>query len=603
MASEFSGPLAYSYIRMSTDIQLRGDSLRRQEQASKRYAEQHDLQLVEDFKLEDIGVSAFKGANVSSGALGRFLELVRAGQIAKGSYLLVESLDRISRQQILDSVPIFFDIVKGGINVVTLADNHVYRAGDTNVADVIYSVVVLGRAYEESKTKSIRVGAAWENKRKNAASRKLTKVCPAWLLLQEDRTGFDLIPERVEVVRQIFQLADTGNGSFSIARRLNQSAIQTFTKSNGWHESYVTKILNNRAVLGEFQPHRYDDHGDRVPHGEPVAGYFPKVIEEDQFHRVQASRRRRLVEGAGRKGPEYRNLFTKIAKCEYCGAPMRFVHKGRPPKGSQALKCTNAVRGLGCESISWRYSDFETSFLYFVKEIDLTATLRAAAENSERASVEQQITAIEEKIRQLSAKRERIFDLLTEPGSSTAFIKGKLDECEASIATEEALIAEIREQRSMADMLPTLSADELRSLIASVQDMSAPDIFERRAAVANRLSILVTSLRIAADGRRPKMKGIRTFLESQELSPAERDRLIDHIEKSNEEGQRYNRSFKVMLADGVSRYVVVRSDEPTDIIAEVLVDKDGGISGSDRGMPIGWSEGWDNIFDEPASVQ
>ncbi|TIV19513.1 MAG: hypothetical protein E5V95_08525 [Mesorhizobium sp.] len=595
-------PLAYSYIRMSTDIQLKGDSLRRQQQSSKAYADQNGLELAEAFKLEDIGVSAFKGANVSSGALGQFLALIKAGEIARGSYLLVESLDRISRQQVLDSIPVFFDIIKSGINVVTLADKHLYRAGETNFADIMYSVMVLGRAYEESKTKSMRVGAAWENKRKNAGTRKLTKVCPAWLSLQENRTGFDLIPERAEVVRQIFQLADTGNGSFSIARRLNQTAIPTFTKSNGWHESYVTKILNSRAVLGEFQPHRYDDHGDRVPYGEPVADYFPKIIEDDQFHRVQASRRRRLVEGAGRKGPEYRNLFTKIAKCEYCGAPMRFVHKGRPPKGSQALKCTNAVRGLGCESISWRYSDFETSFLYFVKEIDLTATLKAAAERSERATVEQQITVIEEKIRQLTAKRERIFELLTEPGSSTAFIKGKLDECEAAIATEGAQITKLREQRSMADMLPTISADELRSLIASVQDMSAPDIFERRAAVANRLSILVTSLRIAADGRRPKMKGIRTFLESQELNPDERDRLIDHIEKTNKQSQRYNRSFNVMLADGVSRYVVVKSDDPTDIIAEVLVDRDGAISGSDRGMPIGWSDGWDNVFDEPVSV-
>ncbi|RVC70393.1 MAG: hypothetical protein EOS81_04735 [Mesorhizobium sp.] len=595
-------PLAYSYIRMSTDIQLKGDSLRRQQQSSKAYADQNGLELAEAFKLEDIGVSAFKGANVSSGALGQFLALIKAGEIARGSYLLVESLDRISRQQVLDSIPVFFDIIKSGINVVTLADKHLYRAGETNFADIMYSVMVLGRAYEESKTKSMRVGAAWENKRKNAGTRKLTKVCPAWLSLQENRTGFDLIPERVEVVRQIFQLADTGNGSFSIARRLNQTAIPTFTKSNGWHESYVTKILNSRAVLGEFQPHRYDDHGDRVPYGEPVADYFPKIIEDYQFHRVQASRRRRLVEGAGRKGPEYRNLFTKIAKCEYCGAPMRFVHKGRPPKGSQALKCTNAVRGLGCESISWRYSDFETSFLYFVKEIDLTATLKAAAERSERATVEQQITVIEEKIRQLTAKRERIFELLTEPGSSTAFIKGKLDECEAAIATEGAQITKLREQRSMADMLPTISADELRSLIASVQDMSAPDIFERRAAVANRLSILVTSLRIAADGRRPKMKGIRTFLESQELNPDERDRLIDHIEKTNKQSQRYNRSFNVMLADGVSRYVVVKSDDPTDIIAEVLVDRDGAISGSDRGMPIGWSDGWDNVSDEPVSV-
>ncbi|RWE31167.1 MAG: hypothetical protein EOS78_26680 [Mesorhizobium sp.] len=596
-------PLAYSYIRMSTDIQLKGDSLRRQQQSSKAYADQNGLELAEAFKLEDIGVSAFKGANVSSGALGQFLALVKAGEIARGSYLLVESLDRISRQQVLDSIPVFFDIIKSGINVVTLADKHLYRAGETNFADIMYSVTVLGRAYEESKTKSMRVGAAWENKRKNAGTRKLTKVCPAWLSLQENRTGFDLIAERVEVVRQIFQLADTGNGSFSIARRLNQTPIPTFTKSNGWHESYVTKILNSRAVLGEFQPHRYDDHGDRVPHGEPVADYFPKIIEDDQFHRVQASRRRRLVEGAGRKGPEYRNLFTKIAKCEYCGAPMRFVHKGRPPKGSQALKCTNAVRGLGCESISWRYSDFETSFLYFVKEIDLTATLKAAAERSERATVEQQITVIAEKIRQLTAKRERIFELLTEPGSSTAFIKGKLDECEAAIATEGAQITKLREQRSMADMLPTISADELRSLIASVQDMSAPDIFERRAAVANRLRLLVTSLRISADGRRPKMKGIRTFLESQELNPDERDRLIDHIEKTNKQAQRYNRSFNVMLADGVSRYVVVKSDDPTDIVAEVLVGKDGAISGSDRGMPLGWSDEWDNVFNEPATAQ
>lgn len=52
-------PKAYSCIRMSTDVQLRGDSLRRQTEASRSYAEENGLDLVEDFKLEDIGVSAF----------------------------------------------------------------------------------------------------------------------------------------------------------------------------------------------------------------------------------------------------------------------------------------------------------------------------------------------------------------------------------------------------------------------------------------------------------------------------------------------------------------------------------------------------------------
>ncbi len=596
MASITAKPLAYSYIRMSTDIQLRGDSLRRQEQSSRAYAEQHGLQLVEDFKLEDIGVSAFKGANVSSGALGRFLDRVKSGSIPKGSFLLVESLDRISRQQIMDAVPVFFDIVKNGINLVTLVDNHVYRAGDTSLADVIYSIVVLGRAYEESKTKSVRIGSAWENKRKNAAHRKLTRVAPAWLSLREDRLSFDLVPERVEIVRQIFKMADAGHGSFTIARRLNQSNEPTFTKSNGWYESYITKILNNRAVLGEFQPHRYDERGDRLPHGDPVPGYFPQIISEDQFLRIRAARRKRLVEGAGRKGPEYRNLFTKIAKCEYCGSPMRFIHKGYPPKGTQTLKCTNSIRKLACDSSGWKYSDFEASFLYFVKEIDLTATLKAAAADSEKVSLEQQIAAVDEKIHELKAKRDKIFELLTEPGSSTGYVKEKLDECEIQIEDQNGNRSHLQEQIDSVAAIPTITAGELLEMIEAIQDLSAPDIYERRAAVANRLRSVVTSLTIAADGTRKKFDKVVKFLEDEQLDPFERDKLLEFIKQSNADAQRYNRSFTVVLADGVSRRIVLNNDDPTDFVAEVHLDKEGKITGTDRGMPIPVDTTFENAF-------
>ena len=52
-------PKAYSYIRMSTQKQLKGDSLKRQLDLSKEYAEQHNLEL--DESISDIGISAFKG--------------------------------------------------------------------------------------------------------------------------------------------------------------------------------------------------------------------------------------------------------------------------------------------------------------------------------------------------------------------------------------------------------------------------------------------------------------------------------------------------------------------------------------------------------------
>ncbi|RUW74819.1 MULTISPECIES: recombinase family protein [unclassified Mesorhizobium] len=588
MDSNASKPSAYSYVRMSTDIQLKGDSLRRQEQASKLYAEQNDLQLVEDFKLEDIGVSAFKGANVVSGALGKFLTLIKSGGVPKGSYLLVESLDRISRQQIMDSLTVFFDIIRNGVSVVTLADSHVYRAGEAEITDILYSLIILSRAYEESATKSLRVGEAWRNKRDNASHKKLTKMAPAWVQLREDRSTFDLIPEKAEIVRQIFQMADAGHGSFAIARRLNQTGVPTFTKSNGWHESYVTKILRSRAALGEFQPHRYDDKGKRIPSGDPVADYFPGLVDEDQFLRIQASRRRRLVEGAGRKGPEYRNLFTKIAKCHYCGEPMRFVHKGRPPKGSQALKCTNAVRNLGCESTSWRYSDFETSFLFFVKEIDLTATLRAATDNSERQTIEQKIAANEEKLHQLRDKQEATFELVSSPGPSAAFLKTKLDQIADEIVGIEQQLVKLKNQLADTQLLPSISAFELRSQIDSLQDMSAPDIFDRRAAVANRLKSIVTSLRVAANGSRPRLKTIADALGDQGIDEEYREKLLAHIDHVNAVTQSYSRTFTVTLADGVQRLVVVKGDDPTDFVSEVVIEANGKTTGSILGKPLGY---------------
>ena len=139
-------PKAYSFLRMSTDLQLKGDSRRRQLQASQAYAEAHDLDLANDAQLEDIGISAYKGANVKDGALGQFLAAVKGGHVEKGSYLIVESLDRLSREEILPAHTLFLSIVQSGINLVTLTDQRVYRAKTTGVVDMITSLVIMERA-------------------------------------------------------------------------------------------------------------------------------------------------------------------------------------------------------------------------------------------------------------------------------------------------------------------------------------------------------------------------------------------------------------------------------------------------------------------------
>jgi len=90
---------AYSYIRFSTPEQIKGDSLRRQLDGSRQWAEDNDYEL--DTSMRDLGISAYSGANRTEGALKKFIDLIQQGQINEGSVLILESLDRLSREVIL----------------------------------------------------------------------------------------------------------------------------------------------------------------------------------------------------------------------------------------------------------------------------------------------------------------------------------------------------------------------------------------------------------------------------------------------------------------------------------------------------------------------
>src|SRR5262249_1797329 len=150
---------------------------------SAEYAAKHSLELVDDARLQDIGVSAFKGHNVTSGALGAFLKAVEDKAVPEGSYLLVESLDRVTRQEPLPALAIFLRIINAGITLVTLLDGKAYRKDQLDYQALQYSIASMQRANEESQRKSDRQREVWKNKRDGAASKPLTKWCTAWLRL------------------------------------------------------------------------------------------------------------------------------------------------------------------------------------------------------------------------------------------------------------------------------------------------------------------------------------------------------------------------------------------------------------------------------------
>jgi DNA invertase Pin-like site-specific DNA recombinase len=88
---------AFSYIRFSSPEQAKGDSFRRQSVAAAEWAKHNGYTIVQS--LENLGISAFRGQNQHMGDFGEFLAAAESGRLPEDSVLIVESLDRLSRQE------------------------------------------------------------------------------------------------------------------------------------------------------------------------------------------------------------------------------------------------------------------------------------------------------------------------------------------------------------------------------------------------------------------------------------------------------------------------------------------------------------------------
>lgn len=380
---------AYSYIRFSTPDQARGDSYRRQRQAAEDFCTKNGITLAatSEYLFFDKGRSAYKGRHLDdTGELARFLRLVEDGSVERGSYLLVESLDRLSRERVKDALPRFLDLLNRGIRVVTLSDGKVYD-DQYNELDLIISIVHMSRAHNESEIKGQRVSRAWVAKQERARTDRtpLGKACPQWLTFEDG--AYQPIPGRVQVIREIFQLTQDGYGQRAIAKLLNERGLPPFGSvarnvSQAWGSSSVKKLLTNRALLGEYQPTNLVD-GVRQAVGEPVSSFFPTVIPEDIFYAAQAASTQRKVSGSGKQSKVF-NIWQGIAKCGLCGNAMHLVNKGLPPRGGKYLRCFGAAKGV-CKAKLIPLARSENVFRELLTKVDSLSLVQDSSASMRKA--------------------------------------------------------------------------------------------------------------------------------------------------------------------------------------------------------------------------
>jgi DNA invertase Pin-like site-specific DNA recombinase len=311
--------------------------------------------------MTDKGVSAYTGKhreNPDRHCLAAFLRLVEQGKVPRGSYLIVEALDRLTREDIQPALLRVLSLLQAGIRIVQLLPVEVIYTDRSPAMEVMMMIMELSRGHGESQMKEERIGAAWVEKKRRGqsgesqkptermgpASKILTASLPLWL---EAKDGQAVpIKKRAAVVQRIFQLALSGYGITSIAKKFNTEGVATFGKNSYWADSYVAKILYNRAVLGEYQPHTVRGKQKRKPEGKPIPDYFPRIISDEVWHASRASLASRKTKGGRPPSHNFINLFQCLTR-DAIG-------------GGQFITSTRAVRAEGgdaCSCPTWDHSE------------------------------------------------------------------------------------------------------------------------------------------------------------------------------------------------------------------------------------------------------
>jgi DNA invertase Pin-like site-specific DNA recombinase len=480
---------AFSLIRYSSGKQKAGDSRRRQMAWSAALCERHGY-LLDDSLHWDRPVSAFRGANRTKGALASFLEMIQVGRVPRGSVLLVESLDRLSREEVDEALTLFLGILKAGVDIVTMVpERHYTKRSVGDVVGLLEPLIIMSRAHEESLVKSERILEVWKQRRRHAAERPMNAACPAWLALEDG--CWRVLEDRAAVVRRIFRLCIDGHGLHVIAQNLNAEDVPPMGRGREWNYSYVGLILRNRAVLGEGQPHVRNGDGKRTPTGPAVPGYYPAVVSEAEFYQAAAALDSRKNQ-RGPRGKHVRNLFTGLLRDARDGCTLVTVSESDKCKTVKLVSSGGQRGHAGCNYRTFPYQVVEDAFLALVKELKASDVLppdRGDARD-EVAALSGRLQEIEHRISKTMAdlkahgEFEEGMRLLRELNAEKKDVALRLEKAKAAAVTAEAEV--LGETQSLAALLADAAGEELLALRTKVKARVGQLVSEMRMLVVPR---------------------------------------------------------------------------------------------------------------------
>lgn len=469
-----NGARVYSYLRFSDPRQATGSSADRQLAYAAAWAAQHGMDLDASLTLKDEGLSAYHERHVKQGALGAFLRAIDEGRIPAGSVLVVEGLDRLSRAEPLQAQAQLAQIINAGITVVTASDGREYnRAGlKAQPMDLVYSLLVMIRAHEESDTKSKRVKAS------------IRRLCEGWVAgtyrgrirngqdpqwMEWDGAQWQLIPERVEAVRYALASYRSGVGATRLVRDMNERGLNL--GDWGITGQQVYRLVRLPALRGAK---RISVDGEDYL----LEDYYPRLLTDAEFAELEAlSGQRFRRRGKG----EIAGIITGIGitRCGYCGSAIvaqNLMQRAKPDgsmeDGHRRLHCTSYSKSAGCTSGSCSSVPVERAVLdYCSDKMNLQRLLEPSADGEDLRprllEAQQQVAEVE---RQLARVTEALL-LDDDAPAPLAFVR-KARELESELDRRRGVVQQIEADLvARSSALPPAEASRWQELAARAKSM------------------------------------------------------------------------------------------------------------------------------------
>lgn len=282
-----------------------------------------------DLKAVDRGLSAFTGEHRTAG-LGALLEAIQAGQISAGDAIVVEAIDRITREDASSALHCITGIVNAGVKIYTVEDDACYDAHSLQSTSLYVLVAKIHASHEHSKRLSQRVSAAYENKKRKAKLGDYVNAPnrPFWI----DVNG-RLLPKESEIARKLISLYIDGEGQLALLKSLrmlfgDQPPVPRTTRS-------VKRILTTEALIGYWQ-------------GMPA---YQPLITVSEYMQLADLVRQRTVHSK----PEEQYLLSGLIKCGHCGSSYNFRRQKprateKAPLGSKEYEAKGDIVYANCSN-------------------------------------------------------------------------------------------------------------------------------------------------------------------------------------------------------------------------------------------------------------